>query len=172
MKRMVLCVALATACSSNPSTGAASLSVNSTPSAKSAWIEPTHAGYTIMGTQTNFLGWQVRFTDASQGTECTTDLSAIANIKIITPDVETAMHTRADLPINMVPVIAKLPDNGVMTTIAVVSTKDNTALINNGIITITKVTATEVDGSIIASGQSATGSLDLQGEFFATKCFN
>jgi hypothetical protein len=179
MHRMLLPCALvvAAACSNNPATGRASLMVNNVDTAKSAWIEPTHAGYMINGAPVNYLGWLVRYSTSTPGTECTPDLTPIATIKIITTDVETSGHTTTDLMPAMLPVVQKLPDTDITVAIAVVSTTDATAAFTNGIITISSFTTIdkkgngEVDGSITATGTGMGGQLTLNGDFFATKCF-
>jgi hypothetical protein len=180
MQRMlfVCAAALAAACSNNPTTGHASLMVNMVDSAKSAWIEPTHAGYMINGMPVNYLGWLIRYSTSTAGTECTPDLVPLATIKIITTDVETSSHTTTDLVPAMIPVVQKLPDTDITVSIAVISeTGDATAAFTNGIVTISNVTTIdkkgngEVDGSLTATGTGVGGAITLNGDFFANKCF-
>ena len=135
IRTLVLLAAIA-ACTHNPATGPASLAANGNTTAKSAWMEPTHAGYMMNGMPVNYLGWLVRYTDATPGTECTDDLQAVTTIKIITTDVETPTHTRTDLVPGDIPIATQLPDTGITTTIAVVSTTDTTAIFSNGMVTI------------------------------------
>ena len=185
MRRMIRtllpCVMVAAACSHNPPTGPASLQsctgpngTNCTTTAKSAWIEPTHAGYMINGTATNYLGWLVQYTDATAGTECSDDLQPTTTIKIITTDVETSTHTETDLMPAQVPVVAQLPDTGITTEIAVVIVpSDVSAAFENGMISLTTTTATETDGSLdVFGGDSMNSSIELKGDFYAHKCFN
>jgi hypothetical protein len=183
MIRMLGVVALvAAACSNNPSTGPASLTANGNTTAKSAWMEPTHAGYTINGMPVNYLGWLVRYTDATPGTECTDNLQAVTTIKIITTDVETPSHTQTALVAGQIPVATQLPDTGITTTIAVVSTTDATASFSNGMVTITTFTPKgtkgfigntegEADGSLDVFGTGAGGAIEVKGDFYAGMCF-
>ncbi len=189
MRRTLLaCAVVVAACSSNPATGPGSLMsctsgmpiascTNGTVAAKSAWVEPTHVGYTVNGMAVNYLGWLLRYTSATPGTECTNDLQASTTIKIITTQVESTTVTRAMLMPEMVTIVSGTPDQPPSIDVAVVTTGDTTALFTNGSLSITADTTIdkngngEIDGSINASGSYSGGDIDVQGDFYAHKCF-
>ena len=150
---------------------------NGTVTAKSAWVEPTHVGYTVSGAATNYLGWLLRYASVTPGTECTNDLMAVTTIKIITTQIESATVTRAMLTPEMVTIVSAVPDQPPSVDVAVVTTGDATALFTNGQMMITadmvidKNGNGEIDGSINASGSYSGGDIDLTGDFYAHKCF-
>ncbi len=188
LRTLLPCALVVAACSNNPSTGPASLMSctsstpisscnNGTTTAKSAWIEPTHVGYTVNGMPMNYLGWLLNYTTVTPGTECTNDLMAVTKIKIITTQVESATATRAMLMPEQVPIVSATPDQPPSVDVAVVSTSDQTALFTSGTLTIAadmvidKNGNGEIDGSINASGSFSGGDIDITGDFYAHKCF-
>ncbi len=166
---------------------------NGTSTAKSAWVEPTHVGYTVNGMPMNYMGWLLNYATVTPGTECTNDLTAVTKIKIITTQVEGAT-TRAALMPEQVTIVSATPDQPPSVDVAVVSTNDQTALFTSGTLTITmdstcssndphscmpstpsnqnaKNIYGEIDGSINASGSYSGGDIDITGDFYAHKCF-
>jgi hypothetical protein len=205
MLRTLLCALAVVACSNNPSTGPAQLEsctstmpiatcTNGTVTAKSAWIETTHVGYTVNGMPMNYLGWLLRYTSATPGTECTNNITAATTIKIVTTQVESSTVTRAVFMPEQVTIVPQVPDQPPSIDVAIVSTSDTSAVFTSGSLSITtdktcssndlnpgscaqsmsgveKNLFGEIDGSINATGTYSGGDIALTGDFYAHKCF-